>query len=180
MNSLVKYTWDKKLEVAALYMLLGNMRVVSEKMDVPYDTLCDWKRSDWWPELIQQIKRQRKNKTNQSLTKLIEQSLEVMEDRLTNGDFILNNKTGEIMRKPVGVKEATAIATSLLQRQIQIEDLENKFENKNESVQDVLATIAKEFQKLTNKNKEVIDIPFKEVDNAIHDKREEGLQERSS
>jgi len=175
--TLVKYSLDKKLEVVSLFMLLGNMRVVSEQMNIPYDTLCEWKRSDWWPELVEQVRKQRKNKTNKAVTALIEQSLEVMEDRLQNGDFIVNQKTGEIIRKPVGIKEATTIATTLLQRQIQLEELEQKLEHREESAQEVLSLIAKQFQKLKKNN--ATDIAFKELDNALHDQREERLQEGS-
>ncbi len=176
MSNITIYSWEKKMDVVSLFMLLGNLRVVSEKMDVPYNTLTEWKRSDWWPEIVAQIQRQRKNKTTESLTQLVESGIDILKDRLENGDYVLNNKTGEVVRKPVSAKDATAIVNHLLGRQIQIEELTNKFENKQESVADTLATIAAEFKKLNKKiTTEVIDIPFTEVTDAFHEKRETGL-----
>jgi hypothetical protein len=179
--SLTVYSWEKKMEVVSRYMLLGNMRVVSEQTGVAYATLVDWKKSDWWPELVDQLRRQKKGKTNESITKLIEQSMEVMQDRLENGDFILNNKTGQIVRKPVGVKEATTIATQLLQRQAVIEQMEQKLTADKDTVADTLTLLAKEFQKWNRTNKNAAEeIPFVEVvDRALYDKRQTGLQEGS-
>lgn len=146
-------SWEKRLDVVSRFLLLGNLRVVSEQTGVSYDTLCDWKRSDWWPDVVEQIKRQKKSKTNETLTKIIEQSLDVMQDRLENGDFVLNNKTGEIVRKPVGVKDVTAITTGLLQRQLQLEEMMEKQERSSDTVQETLSLLAKEFQKWTKKEK---------------------------
>lgn len=164
--------WDKRMEVVGRYMLLGNLRLVSEQTGVSYPTLAEWKKSEWWPEVVEQIRRERKGKQNENITKLIEQSLDVMADRLENGDFVLNNKTGEVIRKPVGVKEATTIAHQLLQRQTAIEELEAKLSRSEDTVQETLGLLAKEFQKWNKlKNNDAQDIPFVEIiDNAIESK----------
>ena len=152
------FSWEKRMDVVARYMLIGNLRVVSEQTGVNYRSLIEWKKSDWWPEMVEQLRRQKKGKTNDSLTKIIEQSLDVMQDRLENGDFVLNNKTGEIVRKPVGVKEATAIATGLIQRQLQLEELMDKTEKNSDTVAETLTLLAKEFQKWNKKQHRTGDI----------------------
>lgn len=161
------YSWEKKMEVVSRYMLLGNMRVVSEQTGVNPTTLAEWKKSDWWPEMVETIRRQSKGKQNASITKIIEQSLEVVEDRLTNGDWIFNNKSGQIVRKPVGVKEASTIANNLLQRQVQLEELMEKTEHGGDTVADTLKLIAKELQKnfvkKETKTEVIDDVPFVEV-----------------
>lgn len=185
--------WDKRMEVVGRYMLLGNLRLVSEQTGVHYNTLVEWKKSEWWPEVVAQLRQEKKSKQNANITKLIEQSLDVMADRLENGDYVLNNKTGQVVRKPVGVKEATTIAHQLLQRQTAIEELENKMARSEDTVQETLSLLAKEFQKWNKlKNNNAEDIPFVEVvstvrDNyklagetsAVHDQREARLQEGS-
>ena len=170
-------SWEKRLDVVGRYMLLGNLRVVSEQTDVPYATLVEWKKSEWWSDFVDQIKRQKKSKTNEHITKIIEQSLEVMQDRLQNGDFVMNNKTGEIIRKPVGVRDVTAITTNLLQRQLQIEDTMERNNHTNDSVSETLLLLAREFQKWTKPPLEIVEqVPPLELEgnnNAIHDERGE-------
>lgn len=173
-------SWNKRMDAVARYMLLGNMRVVSEQVGVPYYTLVEWKRSSWWPEMVETIRRQKKGKTNNSITKIIEQSLDVIEDRLENGDFIMNNKTGEVVRKPVGVREATTIAHQLLQRQQAIEELEAKLSSNEDTVQETLSLLAKEFQKWNKtKKNNAEELPFVEITSAVHDQRKARLQEGS-
>lgn len=194
------YSWEKRMEVVARYMLLGNMRVVSEQTGVNYPLLCQWKNSDWWPELVQQVKRQKQNKTNDSIVKLIEQSLDVMQDRLDNGDFVFDQKTGEVVRKPVSVRDATTIATSLLQRQQVAEEMESRMASTSATVQETLSLLAAEFKKYTKTpvlqdvtEAVVVEAPPSKVTalhagrdkwiankNALHDQRKEGLQEGSS
>lgn len=166
------------MEAVSRYMLLGNMRVVSEQLNVPYSVLADWKRSDWWPEMVDSLKRQKKSKTNEHLTKIIETSLEAVTDRLENGDYFFNQKTGKVDRKPVSVRDASTIATTLLQRQIQLEELVDRSQKTEDTVADVLSKIALEFKRW-NKNT-ATDIDYVEVTpSAIHDQRETRLQERS-
>lgn len=146
------YSWQTKMDVVARYMLLGNMRVVSEVTGISYHTLADWKKEDWWQEMVEQIRRQKKLKSADTLTKIIETSVEIIQDRLEHGDFILNNKTGEIMRKPVGVKDANMIANQLMQRQAELEEVIDRTATKQDSIKETLDLLAKEFQKMNRRS----------------------------
>lgn len=161
MSNISVYSWEKKMEAVSRYMLLGNMRVVSEQLNVPYSVLADWKRSDWWPEMVDSLKRQKKSKTNEHLTKIIETSLDIVQDRLENGDFFVNQKTGKVDRKPVSIRDASQITTNLLQRQIQLEELVERSQKTEDTVQDVLTKIALEFKRWNKNN--ATDIEYVEV-----------------
>lgn len=174
--------WSKRMEVVARFMLLGNMRLVSEQMNISYNTLMAWKNSDWWPEMVDQLKRQKQSKTNENITRLIEQSLEVMQDRLDNGDFVFDQKTGQVVRKPVNVRDATQIATNLLQRQQVQEEFEQKLSSKSATVQETLAMIAQELKKHKQNTGPIEDakiVLLEKNDNALHDQRETRLQKGS-
>ena len=168
------HSWEKKTEAVKRYMLLGNMRVVSEQLNVPYETLMDWKKQDWWVQLVEEIRKSRKTKQNNKLTDIIEDSLEIVQDRLQNGDFVLNNKTGEIVRKPVSLKDAAQVTNNLITRQLQLEELSDKMENRGDTMKETLTMLAKEFAKWSKKQdtNSVIDVEAKEVNDAVHDQRE--------
>ena len=180
-----RYSWEQKVEVATKYMQLGNMRLVSELTEVPYQTIADWRKTDWWPDLIDEIKTIKRSKTGAKLAEIIEQSIAVVTDRLENGDFVLNNKTGEINRRPVSLRDAAQVTNQLITRQLQMEELAEKLVNRKESVKETLSMLAREFAKMTREQEKIKaqTIAFtevnKEVDNAIYDEREEGLQEGS-
>lgn len=143
-----KHSWQTKMDVVARYMLLGNLRVVSEQTNIPYPTLIDWKRSEWWPDMVENIRRQKKQKTADTLNNIIETSVDILKDRLENGDWIYDQKIGEARRKPVSAKDAQLITNQLLQRQTQLEEIIDKNSHKQETVQETLALLAKEFQKM--------------------------------
>jgi len=176
-----RYSWEQKVEVATKYMQLGNMRLVSELTEVPYQTIADWRKTDWWPDLIDEIKTIKRSKTGAKLAEIIEQSIFVVQDRLENGDFVLNNKTGEINRRPVSLRDAAQVTNQLITRQLQMEELAEKLVNRKESVKETLSMLAREFAKMTREQEKIKaqTIEFKEVDNAVYDERKEGLQEGS-
>ena len=181
MSSLT-YTWTDKSKAVQFYMLLGNLRLVSEKTEVPYKTLVEWKRSSWWPQLVQEMREAKRAQTGTKLSEIIDTSLDVVLDRLKNGDFVLNNKTGQIERRKVSLRDASAVTNNLLTRQLQMEELADRMEHTNTTVQETLNLLAREFQKLNRKasTKDAETVEYVEVIDALDDKRETRLQERSS
>ena len=95
-----------------------------------------------------------------------------MEDRLDKGDYIYNQKTGEISRKPVSLKEARGATNDLLQRQAIIEklNLEERNTQMKQSVNDQLEMLKQQFASFqTGRTIEVVPTVVKENDNALHD-----------
>lgn len=176
-RAVTTWSWSDKTEAAKKYMLLGNMRIVSELTGISYNTLCDWRKQDWWSTLIDEIKAAQKAKRNTKMNEVIDESMEIIHDRIVNGDFILNNKTGEIQRKPVTLRDIGNLTNQLLTRQAQLEEITNRMENNKETVQETLKTLAKEFakwQRISNKNQ------AEDAVYAVHDEWPTGLQEGSS
>jgi len=182
MSSVTAYQWSDKIKAVQLFMLNGNMRTVSEALGIPYTVLSDWKRSAWWPQAVEELRQARKAKLGTTLGHIIDTSLEVIQDRLENGDFVLNNKTGVMERRKVSLRDAAQVTNNLLTRQIQMEELADKLEHNKDTVQETLKLLANEFQKMTRKisTSEVVDIQFKEKSDAVDDKRETRLQKGSS
>ena len=131
--------------------------------------------------MVAEIRATQRAKTGQRLTDIIQSSLEVVSDRLENGDIVLNNKTGELIRKPVSLKDAATVTNNLMTRQLQMEEIADKMENTSVSVNETLKLLATEFQKWSKRitRDKAQDIDFKEQINAIHEERETRLQEGS-
>lgn len=171
-----------KYEVVSLWLSTGNLRQACRLVQVPYETVVDWRKKDWWPTLVDEVKSTRRAELNSRLGAVVEGALAKVQDRLENGDFILNNKTGEIVRRPVNMKETARMLNDILNTQIKLEKADQEAVQSPQSMPDLLKTLASEFAKFNRRqeNKNVIDVEFKEVKDAVHDKREAGLQEGSS
>lgn len=176
-------TWpvEKKIEAVTTWLTLGNLRQVAAVTGVSYGMIKQWRIAPWWKDIEAEVLASRRIATNTKLSKIVDKSLDVIDDRLDNGDFIYNVKTGEVNRKPVGLKDATTAANALMQRAAILEKL-----TKDETIADTQITIQEQLQSLALEfakfNKQLTGdattIPFKELDSALHDEWQEGLQER--
>ena len=167
-----RWTWETKVALVQRLLIHGNTRKACEELSIPIDTFNEWRKAEWFTELIQEIKLQQKLELNNRLGTVVEKALTILEDRMENGDYVLNNKTGEIVRKEIPAKEAAKIANEILQRKIQIEKMNTEEQVQHDTVQDTLKTLAKEFAKFNNKiskqNAETIE--YVEVVNAEQQK----------
>jgi Skp family chaperone for outer membrane proteins len=172
------YPDSAKLEAVKLWLLTGNLRHCSAALNIPYITLQSWRYSDWWKELVEELKTEENIQLNQRLRKIAEKSLEVLSDRLENGDYILDKQTGELKRKPVNLRDTTLAYNSLHDRRQKL--LEQKTDKQeNQQVMDRLSALAQKFEEIANRKQpiQVTDVMFVEKSDAVHDQREEGLQE---
>lgn len=172
---------EKKIEAVTTYLTLGNLRQVAAVTGVSYGMIKQWRMAPWWKDIEAEIVASRRVAAATKLNKIVDKSLAVIDDRLDNGDFVYNNKSGEVIRKPVNLKDATSAANALMQRAAIIEKL-NKDEQIVEnqvSIKDQLANLAEQFALMNNRSKAgASDIEFKET-HALHDQRPSGLQEGS-
>lgn len=173
---------EKKIEAVTTYLVLGSLRQVAAATGVSYGMIKQWRIQPWWKEVEAEIVASRRIAQGSKLSKIVDKSLDVIDDRLSNGDIVLNNKTGELIRKSVSLRDATTAANALMQRAAILEKLQqdDKVLETQVSIKDQLVSLAAEFAKMNGRSKENAEsIEYKETDNALHDERETGLQEGS-
>ena len=174
-----QYTMQKKIKVVTQVLATGNMRLVADLEGVSHSVIRHWKTQPWWKELSDEIKASQKLAIDSKLTRIVNKALDTMEDRLDKGDYIYNQKTGEISRKPVSLKEARGAANDLLQRQAIIEklNLEERNTQMKQSVNDQLEMLKQQFASFqTGRTIEVVPNVIKEDEHALHEGRKAQLQ----
>lgn len=167
-----KFSTEKRIELVSRWLVLGNLRQAAAMCGVSYQLAQKWKTTDWWKDLVLEIQAARKMKTDNKLSKIVNKALDLIEDRLDNGDFIHNQKTGEVFRKPVSIKEARGAANDLMQRQVALSklEIEEKSSNSASTIADQLTFLKEQFAAFnTTRTLEV-------VPNALHEERKTGLQ----
>lgn len=167
------YTIEKKLEVVGQWLLLGNMKLVAAMTDVPYDLVRKWKGQPWWPEMVTELRATQNIEMDTKLSDVIQKSLDATYDRVVNGDYIYDQKTGQILRKPANLRDVHRVAADLLQRR---EMLRDKFEGKevtsSVSVEEHLKILASNMSKWFEKEQKPI-IELEEVEDAVYAQRPE-------
>lgn len=180
-------TWprEKKLQAVTQFLALGNMKLVAATTGVDYGLLRQWKMQPWWKELEIEIRASENLQLDNNLTKIVDKSLETVADRLENGDYIFDNKTGQIKRKPVNMKDAAKVSVDLLsKRELLRGNATERTLVTALPMAEQLKLLAAEFARMTTGAPlDILDVEAKEIkeedeDDALHDEWEEGLQER--
>lgn len=175
------YSDSQKLEAVKCWLITGNLTQTAAALGIGLPTIRIWRYSQWWEDLVKEIKSENSIVLTNKLRKIADKALTVTEDRLENGDWVLNQKTGEMVRRQVPLRDAARVANDLLTK---VEKLDKKPQEavQNEKIQDTLSRLAAKFEEFANKRQvlQVTDVMFVEENkNSIHDERETGLQEGS-
>lgn len=164
------YTDKEKLNAVTTYLTLGSIELTAAVLKIAPRTLWYWKRSEWWNELVNEIKKEDRLVISSKLRKILDRSWDIVEDRLKNGDFVLNQKTGEIIRKPVALKDASKVAFDSANLFDKL-DKQEHFVVATDQIEDKLNKLADAFTKLANGKKlkiedigEIVDADIKEPD----------------
>lgn len=155
---------EKKIEVVSQFLVLGNLKQVSAITGVGYDLVRQWKTQAWWKELESEIRQTQNIEMDTKLSKIVDKSLDAVLDRVENGDFIYDQKTGQIRRKPAALRDIHRVATdTITKRELLRGNATERKETTQVSVSEQLALLAQEFAKWQNKPKETIDVEMVEV-----------------
>lgn len=165
------YSDSQKLEAVKLWLLTGNLVHTAAALNLSFTTVRNWRYSDWWEDLVTELKSQEQIELSNKLKRISQKSLDELEDRLANGDWVLDRKTGKLVRKPASLRDTTQTFNSLHDR---TQRLETKPKDENKQVLDRLSALAAQFEQIANKRQP---IKVTDVIYAIHDERKEGLQE---
>lgn len=157
-----KHWSDKqKLEAAAMFLQLGNNNLVAAACGIPEQTLRDWRKTEWWDRIIAEMKMAENVQLSNRAKAIVEKGMAVMNDRLENGEWIYDQKKGELIRKPVGMREATVAVNTMIDKKLLLEKQEVKVVDA-ERLEDKLNKLMDSFSALAKPKKqiEVTDVVF--------------------
>ena len=171
---------QQKIEAVSTYVVLGgNATQTAIALQIPAETLRIWTKTQWWKDLYDEIKQQENIELSHKLQKIVTRSLALVEDRLENGDFFYDQKTGKVVRKEVSLRDAHEVMKSSFMMKESIEKPQ-AVAMEESSVNDKLAALAKQFEQFAVAQKtkapvNVTDVVFlenKENENPIPEERQ--------
>ena len=104
------YSEKEKLNVCCVFAVTGNSRRTAELTKVPEATIRAWKTQAWWHDVTSRIHEEQDEEISGKLTKLVDNAVNQINDRLEHGDFVYNPKLDKLIRKPVGARDVAAVA----------------------------------------------------------------------
>ena len=161
-------TWpmEVKIGVVTRYLAIGNLSLVAATTGLDHGLLRNWKMQPWWKEVEAQIRATENLQLDTKISKIVDKSLDAVLDRVENGDFIYDNKTGDIKRKPANMRDIAKVSTEMItKRELLRGNATSRNETPQASVAEQLKSLAIEFARWNNKGKtvETIDADIVEV-----------------
>jgi hypothetical protein len=181
--------WNEKkqLEVVTTYLALGNLAESSRVCNVPLITIKKWKAQPWWAELVSDIQSGEGQRADNKMSKTIDKALDLIMTRMEEGDYVYDQKTGRLVKVPLKARDLERVASGLFDKRQLIRKQPTSIKQSDLNQKDRLLELAEQFAKFAGMKieqekvvNEYIEGDFNELtgeDNALHDQRQEGLQE---
>lgn len=145
----------KKTEAVMTWLATGNLVTTASIIGVPHDTIKHWRKQPWWQEAVDAFYADDKQELDAKYQKIIRKALDVVDDRLTNGNFQLDQKTGKVIRVPVSIGDSHRVMKDLVDQQQVLRQDKPVQQIQAETVNDKLINLAKQFAEMAMK-KEVV------------------------
>jgi len=151
----------KRLEVVTTWLVLGKIPLVSATTGVPEGTIRQWRTQPWGKEIEVSVQTESDQELDTKLAKRIDKALDLVMDRLDNGDYLYDPKSGTFIRKPVSMKDTWKVSTEMIDKRLLLRK-QPKEQASQEAVGDILKNLAKEFadmarKKIKDKTSDVIE-----------------------
>ncbi len=156
------------MEAVKLWLACGSPTAVGAALGINRRTIHVWMNSDWWKRIVEEIRTEGRFTLSKKLRTIVDKTLDVIQDRIENGDFAFNRDTGEVIRKPIAAKDAHKIASDFIDKG---NKLEEPLRSNNTHTEDRLTQLADAFAKFASKTTRI------EVIDAVYAERKEGLLE---
>lgn len=169
---------NKRIEAVTTYLILGKLPLVASTIGVPLTTLKAWKQQQWWHDLVAEIQIESDVELDQKLAKRIDKALELVNDRLENGDYLYDPKTGSFIRKPVNVRDGWKVASEMIDRRWLLRK-QPKDVTSQEEIGAILKNLATEFADMARKrvNEKIIEGEVLDGSESIETELSEGVRQ---
>lgn len=138
----------KKTEAVLTWLTCGNLTQTAALIGVGLPTVKHWRKQPWWTEAVDDFRDDDKTELDARYQKIIRKALDVVDDRLENGNFQMDQKTGKIVRVPVSISDSHRVMTDLVSQQQHLRDDKKQDVAAVESVNDKLIKLASQFAEM--------------------------------
>ena len=77
-----KYSDDQWREAAVLFAVKGTAAVVSRELSIPEATLSNWRRTEWWETIVDEVRRQNEELARARYAELVDKATAQALERL--------------------------------------------------------------------------------------------------
>lgn len=141
------YSDDEKLNACATYAAVGSIPEVSRLTGISALTLRDWSGTEWWGEVLRKIRFQLNDQLDSKMTKIIDKALDGVMERINDGDYYVDKKTGKVKQIPMKGRDLAVVSTTILDKRQLIRGEPTNISAKQSNAENRLDALKEEFAK---------------------------------
>ena len=81
-----KYTDDQRISAAVIYAAKGTYSAVIREMNIPKSTLSNWSETDWWDEVVAEVRTEKSGEHRANYVEIIDKAQEQTLKALPNAN----------------------------------------------------------------------------------------------
>lgn len=135
----------QRIELVTTWLATGNLALSAATLGIPEVTARKWKASDWWKQIVEDLRQEENISLDAKLSKVVQKSVEQLLDRVEGGDYQYDQKTGQLVRKPISARDAAKITNEMLERRDILQGKKEQVSDSTKKVEDRLLKLADEF-----------------------------------
>jgi hypothetical protein len=136
------------MKALTTFLATGSQAHTAAITGIPEPTIVSWRRQEWWNERIKEIKESENIQLDVKLTKVMDKALDAVVDRIENGEYMYDPRTGDIRRVPAKLRDVQKVAGDMIDKKTLLAKIQKgKEESKQHITADHLVLLAKEFAK---------------------------------
>jgi hypothetical protein len=140
-----KWSIEDKLRAAMAYLITGNSLEAAKVCGIPDKTIRDWTRETWWADFLGECRKEKNEELDAAFTDILHLAVGEVKDRITEGDEVIDTKTGTKHRKKVSARDATLVAAVLVDKRAILRGEPTRI-SKTISEKDRLKTLAQDLE----------------------------------
>ena len=100
------YSFEGKYRAAAAVVASGSVEGASRQTGIPASTIRDWGKDEEFKKFGQEIRAEYGDKIKSNLAQIVKEGTDQIQDRIKDGDYILDKK-GKMIRRPMSGRDLT-------------------------------------------------------------------------
>lgn len=127
-----RYTMQDKLQAAMAYLITRSSVKASEITGINERSIRYWMKAEWWDDMMAEAAAFKNRELDGKLTKMIDEGMSKMQDRLNQGDPVI--KDGTIHYLPVKFRDLFLGIGVLMEKRAALRTLLDKQEEKTKAL----------------------------------------------
>lgn len=157
------YPEATKLLALKTYMATGSYRTAGIVANVPSEVLNSWRNCVWWMEGKDAIEHEEDVVITNKMKTMVDLAMAATQDRLENGEWVMDNKNGELKRKPVAIKDSHKVGMDLLKTRREIRNAPSRNSANQEGTEDKLIRLAERFAEIAQKRFQTVEADITDI-----------------